>query len=258
MSTTPIATQGASISAVPPAGSPPSASSAVPAREKIYVKTDHLITEDGLPVESYYHELQMRLLTDALTSSWLPGRPYIVAADVGIFWRNENPAIVPDVFLAMDVARRTDVMSTEGKSYLCWDMGKPPDIVIEVVSNTDGDELTTKKQIYAANVRAPRYIVWDERNRLKSGRLNAFVLREDEYEASDALWFPKIGLGLCIWSGAYDNYPGDWLRWCDVNGQLIATGEEQRVRANEAQARADSLAAKLRELGINPDNITGR
>lgn len=58
----------------------------------------------------------------------------------------------------------------------------------------------------------------------------------------------------------------EWLRWCDMNGTLLPTGEEAaqaaRVQAAEAQARAEQereraerLAAKLRALGIDPDAV---
>ncbi|WP_375500927.1 hypothetical protein [uncultured Nostoc sp.] len=40
-----------------------------------------------------------------------------------------------------------------------------------------------------------------------------------------------------------------WLRWYDETVNWISTQLEQERR------RADKLAAKLRELGINPDEI---
>jgi hypothetical protein len=42
------------------------------------------------------------------------------------------------------------------------------------------------------------------------------------------------------------------LRWWDSNGSLLLTGEE---RAEVEKQRADRLAAKLREMGIDPENI---
>jgi hypothetical protein len=48
-----------------------------------------------------------------------------------------------------------------------------------------------------------------------------------------------------------------WLRWVNADGNLIPTAAElleiERQRANEAEARADRLAAQLRELGVDPD-----
>jgi hypothetical protein len=44
-------------------------------------------------------------------------------------------------------------------------------------------------------------------------------------------------------SGMNQDLP--WLRWWDSAGKLLLTGEE----------RAEKLAAKLRELGVDPDEL---
>ncbi len=56
---------------------------------------------------------------------------------------------------------------------------------------------------------------------------------------------PSLGVELGIWSGRYMNQDLPWLRWWDNAGKLLLTGEE----------RAEKLAAKLRELGVNPDEL---
>jgi hypothetical protein len=43
-----------------------------------------------------------------------------------------------------------------------------------------------------------------------------------------------------------------WLRWFDAEGLLILSAEE---RAEQAEERADRLAARLRELGIDPNEV---
>jgi hypothetical protein len=64
-----------------------------------------------------------------------------------------------------------------------------------------------------------------------------------------------------------------WLRWWDSAGNLLLDGAEradqeslranqeklrgdqEKLRADEAQLTADRLAAKLRELGIDPEML---
>jgi hypothetical protein len=48
----------------------------------------------------------------------------------------------------------------------------------------------------------------------------------------------------------FEGVDGRWLRWCDVNGVIVPTGEE---RAEQERGRAEKLAAKLRALGVDPD-----
>jgi len=80
---------------------------------------DHLITEDDTPVDNFFSEKQQRLLTEPLYSSW-PGpgedRPFLVAANVGVFYSISEPAIVPDIFLSLDVRMAEDWWETRGRS----------------------------------------------------------------------------------------------------------------------------------------------
>ena len=56
-----------------------------------------------------------------------------------------------------------------------------------------------------------------------------------------------------LWEGSHeDTKPTLWLRWCDEQGNLIATGAERATRESE---RAALLAEKLRELGVDPDSL---
>ncbi|MEM1369612.1 MAG: hypothetical protein AAGG02_16690 [Cyanobacteria bacterium P01_H01_bin.15] len=66
--------------------------------------------------------------------------------------------------------------------------------------------------------------------------------------------YPILPLGVerGIWQGTYMNQPLPWLRWRDLDGNLLLSGEE---RAEQEKQRADRLAAKLGELGIDADDL---
>ena len=123
---------------------------------------DHIVTEDNIPVDSYYDGWQMRLLTSALHDSWPgpgEGRPFLAGANVGLFYSFNEPPIVPDMMLSLDV--RLDALpKKKQRSYFVWEFGKTPDAAIEIVSGTDGEELGRKLQIYE-RIGIPYYIVWD-------------------------------------------------------------------------------------------------
>jgi Uma2 family endonuclease len=225
-----------------------------------------MITEDNTPVDSIYAEKQQRLLPQVLYTSWRgpgEGRTFMALTNVGLFYSTEKPAIVPDHLLSLDRSPPSDPLPKSNRSYFIWKYGKPPELVIEVVSNLYGEEDGTKFRLYAS-IGVTYYVIWDVENQLAKGQLRAFTRRDGAYEPLPELWFPAIGLGLTIWHGVFEGWEADWLRWVDPEGNLLLTGEEQRQRAEQAaqlaeqekqraeqeKQRAERLAARLRELGI--------
>lgn len=71
-------------------------------------------------------------------------------------------------------------------------------------------------------------------------------------EANERGHFPisQLGIELGIWQGTYNNMELPWLRWWDSSGNLLLTGEE---RAEQEYQRAERLAEKLRQMGVDPD-----
>ncbi len=131
------------------------------------------------------------------------------------------------------------------------------------------------------NNRLDHSIVYDPGHQLGKKTVNVFDLRNGTYEEraeSSVYWFAEVSLGVRLWHGIFEAIEDEWLRWCDIDGELIATGEElaeqQRLRADyehkranateerleqaetrmtEEQQRAERYAARLRALGIDPD-----
>jgi hypothetical protein len=66
------------------------------------------------------------------------------------------------------------------------------------------------------------------------------------------VWLPKVGLGLGRERGIYLGRDREWLYWYDDTGQRLSTPEEGIAQES---ARADRLADKLKELGIDPEAV---
>jgi hypothetical protein len=234
-----------------------------------------LVTEDDTPVDNLASEKHQRLLTETLYSSWDgpgAGRSFLAAANVGVFALARNPAIVPDVFLSLDVEVAQDWWQKEHRSYLLWEFGKPPDVVIEIVSNTVGGEADEKHQKYA-RMRVIYYVIYDPLRQVMPDVLTIYRLSGTDYERHNSLRFPDIGLGVMLWDGTYEGKADTWLRWTDADGNLILTGkeraEQERQRAEQERLdkeqtlqqlaqerqRADRLEALLRQMGHEPGQL---
>jgi len=210
---------------------------------------DNIVTEDDTPVDNMFSEKQQRLLTEPLYSSWNAGRPFIATANVGLFYTVRQPPLVPDALLSLDVEVSGDWLAKENRSYFIWEFGKAPEVVVEVVSNTEGGETTDKMRKYA-QIGILYYAIYDPALAVQAEPLRVFVLRDKSYELCSPQWLPVVGLGLKLWQGRFENCETEWLRWCDRQGQVIPSGLE---RADQAQLRANRLAAQLRELGVSPE-----
>lgn len=219
-----------------------------------------IVTEDGKPVDNVYSEKQMRLLTEPLYANWTGpegDRRFVVMTDVGVFNTPYDP-LAPDVLLSVNVAPPEEVFTRQVKSYFMWRYGKPPDVAIEVVSNREGGEDTTKPPRYA-RIGVNYYVIYDPDDLLGGGTLRLFQLVAGRYQPMTGTWLENVGLGLTLWHGTFETWDTIWLRWCNQKGDVIPTGAEQaaaeRQRADVERQRADKLLALLREKGIDPGNL---
>jgi Uma2 family endonuclease len=195
----------------------------------------NLILEDDTPSDSFINEKQQRLLTTVLYSGGDTGItvPFIAAANVGLFSSVRQPGIAPDVFLSMNITGAEDWWERQVRSYLFWEFGKPPEIAIEIVSPTPGNELGSKLIDYA-RMRIPYYVVYDPLRELRGSTLRVFQLQNQSYAPKTDAWFPEVGLGLTLWEGEFEKVTGTWLRWCYPSGAPIPTGDEL-ARQKDAQ-----------------------
>ena len=213
---------------------------------------ENLVTEDDEPVDNMPSEKQQRLLTEPLYSSWDgpgAGRRFLAAANVGVFHQARNPAIVPDMFLSLDVQVAENWWDKAHRSYFVWEFGKPPDLVVEVVSNRKGNEDSDKMAKYA-RMRVGYYVIHDPLRQVMPDVLTVYRLNDLVYERQAEARFPALKLGLTLWDGLFEDVPNTWLRWTDEHGVLIPTGKE---RADREHQRAERLEALLRRSGIDPE-----
>jgi Putative restriction endonuclease len=176
--------------------------------------------------------------------------------------------VIPDGFLSLDVERRKAGKSRF--SYAVWEEKEiVPKFVLEVVSKTPGDEYDGKLDIYA-KLGVLYYVIYNpqfwRRDQHQPFEVYKLIDREYILQIGEPFWMPEVGLGIGRSQYISGTIQREVLYWYDENGTRYLTSEEvaqserqQRQLAEQQieieQQQRERLAAKLRELGINPDNI---
>ncbi len=218
---------------------------------------DDLPYDDGEPMESENHALQLPLMKDPLMNYWKDRKDFYIGTNMFVYFRadqeEKHQFKGPDVFVVKGVSPR------KRKSFLVWEEGKSPDVIIEFLSpKTRRMDKGAKKKVYQDNLRVPEYFWFDPFRDDFAG----FVLRDNEYkriepDAKGMLHSSELGLALTRWEGVYQGVDGSWLRWATPKGILLPTSEElasthAKLLAHERK-RGDALAALLKKHGIDPN-----
>jgi Uma2 family endonuclease len=212
--------------------------------EDVIIPSSDLLSDEP-QMETYLHLQQMILLLKCLEWRWRDRNDFFAAGNLTIYYsprqRKSEHFRGPDFFVVLDVERKPR------KSWVVWEEGgKYPNVIVEILSTTTAEtDRGLKKQIYQDIFRTPDYFWFDP----ETLEFQGFQLMSGQYQAIEPnengwLWSQQLGLYLGL-----DN---DQLRFFTPEGKLVLTPEET---AEKQQQRAERLAEKLQELGINPDDI---
>ncbi len=214
---------------------------------------------DEPPLETYLHLQQMLLLIKCLDWWWRDRNDFFSTGNLTIYYsphqRKSEDFRGPDFFVVLGTERKPR------KSWVVWhEDGKYPNIIVEILSSTTAaTDKDLKKRIYQDTFRTPDYFWFDP----DSLEFAGFHLIDGEYQPLEPnpqglLWSQQLQLYLGIHQKQ--------LRFFTAEGELVPTPEEVAIqatqkaeqatqKAEQATQKADRLAAKLRELNIDPDTI---
>lgn len=203
------------------------------------------LLSDEPPLETDLHLQQMILLLNCLNWWWRDRQDFYVTGNSTVYYsprqRKSEDFRGPDFFVVLGTERKPR------KSWVVWqEGGKYPNLIIEILSeSTATTDRELKKEIYGDIFRTPDYFWFDPDTQEFAG----FHLLDGRYEAllpnsQGWLWSQQLQLHLGVRAGL--------LRFFSSEGQLVPTGEEAAVLSEQ---RAERLAAKLRELDIDPDTL---
>ena len=159
------------------------------------------------------------------------GLDVYIAADMMMYYEEGNPRAVraPDLMVVFGVKDR------HRRSWLAWEEGALPAVVVEFASpKTVKEDLGAKKDVYQ-QLGIPEYILFDpEGDQLGPPRLRGYRLREGEYEpidpdGEDGLVSEQLGLLL---------YPfGHVLRLVDLATRRALLSYEELLRLSRDEDR---------------------
>ncbi len=247
---------------------------------------DHkqLPESDGSFVKNFQEHPQSLLLTSSICptlDALHPTGDYAIGQDCGIYWRMAEPpesgAEAPDWFYVPNVSPLLD--GERRRSYVLWKEIIAPLIAIEFTSGDGAAERDATSPLRAAGDKAGKFWVYEQAVRIpfyaiyevEKASVEVYQLVESHYQRClpnerGHFAIGSLGVELGIWQGIYMNQNLPWLRWWDQDGNLLLTGEERArkadsradaadSRADAAERRSEALAAKLRELGIDPETL---
>ncbi|MBD2628856.1 Uma2 family endonuclease [Trichormus variabilis] len=234
-----------------------------------------LIFDDGEPLESNRHRIAMNVLIRSLQQAWCDRNDYFTGGNMFIYYsstqvRNRDFR-GPDFFAVLNVNDGNN--SRQG--WVVWEEnGRYPDVIVELMSpSTAAIDKGIKKDLYEQTFRTSDYFVYDpfDPNSLQGWHLD----ENQEYQLltpneNGWLWCRRLGFWLGTWEGIIDRETAIWVRFYDVAGNLVllpeeaaksqaevafAQAEKAKLREEEAKLKAAKLAARLMELGENPDML---
>ena len=172
---------------------------------------------------------------------------------------NLNVRRQPDIYLAFGVDQSA---IRRRRIYLPWEAGKPPDLALEVGSESTGSEDTIAKHRVYATVGIPEYWRFDPSGGDHHGEpMSGWVLREGAYHPVELTTEPDgilkgyselMELYLCWdegWPRFYDPATGTYLE----NWRQERAAHEAELAAHEAEravllAENERLQARVRRL----------
>ncbi len=217
-----------------------------------------LPSEDGIPLETNWHRIEMNLLIASVHQHWQDRRDYFAGGNMFIYFslaqvRNKDYR-GPDFFVVKDTDGTRD-----RKSWVVWNEdGQYPDVIVELASpSTMKMDLGFKKNLYEQTFRTPEYFCYDPgEKRLYGWRLGNSSYVEILPNDRGWLWSEEIGLWLGLWEGEFQRIHAVWLRFYTNDGALVLTrgeaeyerAETEARRAETESRRADAAEAELKRL----------
>lgn len=186
---------------------------------------------------------------------YFQNRPDVyVSGNLFIYYEEGNPKAVvsPDVFVVFGVTKG------DRRSYKTWEeRDKAPDFVLEVTSkSTKKEDQEIKPDTYLA-LGVREYFQYDPTGDYLNPQVQGSRLVEGVYQTIATTVLPNSVLSLSseVLRLELRLLTGELRFYDPTRDEILLSHEESEEARLAAQARSQRLAAKLRELNIDPDAL---
>lgn len=208
-------------------------------------------SSDGEPVAETYVHLYAILVTLEVLRQYVQGQQATVLANQFMYYAQGFPRlrVAPDVMVIFDV----EVGGRD--NYKVWEEGQVPSVVFEMTSpgtrkQDEGFKYTLYEQL---GVR--EYWLFDPKEEWIGEQLRGYRLRGEAYELITDGRCEPLKLNLAVEDQLIAFYRDDTGEKLLIPDELAAALQQERQRADEAEAQVRQLKEKLRELGVDPDAV---
>ncbi|GBL13573.1 hypothetical protein MTo_00864 [Microcystis aeruginosa NIES-1211] len=230
-------------------------------KNRLLPSAEELPCSDETAVDNQLQNDIPNLLLSLLAFIWAERDDWYFGVDMGVYYNPDEPAIIPDGFLAIGVKHDT---GERGRlSYVLWEEAYiMPILDLEVISEKYNGEYEGKLADYQT-LGILYYVIYNplsgRRGRFKNReRLAVYKLIAGKYELlepeNNRVWLPEIGLALGYEQGEHIAWVREWLYWYDRSGNRYLTAEE-RARAAAAIAEQASLIAQQERLNAQQERL---
>lgn len=220
---------------------------ATPDDDNLYPGSDGKPMADNMTQARY-----MALLRGGIDAAFKDRADVLVAMD--LLWYpvqgRSDLVVAPDVMVVLGRPRG------DRRSYKQWtEADTPPQVVFEIQSQSNTQEEFYRKYDFYLEYGVQEFYFYDP----EESDFNGFRREDDKFRfiTRPRGWVsPLLGIRFEMEDGWLVVYGSDGRRFQDYP-ELVGQLEATEARLKDSEATIERLAARLRELGVDPDSVPG-
>ena len=210
----------------------------------VYPETDGMPLPDG----EYQAPIYVRILS-TLRAYFSDVSGARVNGDTFIYYIEGDPrrSVSPDCYVVLGLSDEALASIERNNVYLLWEVGRPPDFILEIGSGSTTRVDLGRKRALHAELGVAEYWRFDATGgefygeglvgeRLADGEYSRMEMR---YESDGRVWQRSEALGLDLWW-----VEGELRFWDAGSGRWLLNHEEERTGRLAAETRAESAEAR--------------